>query len=705
MRVLLLGAGGVGSAMATAMSESDVFSRVVVADIDADHAARAVAHLDERRFSACAIDAGDENAIVGLAHAERVDVIVNVCDPRFNPAIFSAAFEAGCHYLDLAMNLSERHSEAPVRTASGRMLGADQLMQSRAWEARGLLALVGMGVEPGLSDIFARYAADHLFSEIDEIGVRDGSDLKVDGYDFAPTFSIWTTIEECLNPPLVWERDRGWYTLEPFSEPETFVFPDGIGPVECVHVEHEEVVLIPRWVECRKVTFKYGLGSGVHRGAAGARKNRSRVDGAGAGARSRRVAARRRGRHVAEPRDARRQNARSHVRGNVGDRHRRRRQATRGIPVPRHRERRVDGDSRRAGRGVADRDQSGRCARARRPRACGTVPACSAPKRSTRCRSSTACATAAKTGASTSAPHPPRFVRRGWWRRRRRRRASTRPRSMMPPNPSSNSENTSTTVDSALIAGETPTSSCPKMYSGSVVEPGPDVKNVITTSSSEIMNASIAPAAMPGAASGSTMRGTPGYGVAPRSVAASIEPVVERREPRLHHDDHERDAERDVGEDHGVEAQLRVWVTFVNNASSEIAHHDLGHDERDEDQRRVRRTAAEPEPGERERGQRPDDRRDERRDDRDLKRVRERVAHVVVVQQLRVPVGREARPRVPLRGLVEAEHDEHDDRREQEREDEDRVQLEVAGPERALVPPLIARPRRRATGRRTRRSG
>src|SRR3954463_4246725 len=195
MRVLLLGAGGVGSAMATAMSESDVFSRVVVADIDADHAERAVQDLDERRFSACAIDAGDEDAIVALAHAERVDVVVNACDPRFNPAIFSAAFAAGCHYVDLAMNLSERHAQRPFEVP-GRMLGADQLMQSRAWEARGLLALVGMGVEPGLSDVFARYAADHLFSEIDEIGVRDGSDLKVDGYDFAPTFSIWTTIEE-----------------------------------------------------------------------------------------------------------------------------------------------------------------------------------------------------------------------------------------------------------------------------------------------------------------------------------------------------------------------------------------------------------------------------------------------------------------------------------------------------------------------------
>ena len=82
----------------------------------------------------------------------------------------------------------------------------------------------------------------------------------VDGYDFAPSFSIWTTIEECLNPPVIWERDRGWFTTPPFSEPETFEFPEGIGPVECVNVEHEEVLLIPRWVNARRVTFKYGLG-------------------------------------------------------------------------------------------------------------------------------------------------------------------------------------------------------------------------------------------------------------------------------------------------------------------------------------------------------------------------------------------------------------------------------------------------------------
>lgn len=71
---------------------------------------------------------------------------------------------------------------------------------------------------------------------------------------------MWTTIEECLNPPVVWEKDRGWFTTAPFSEPEVFDFPEGIGPVECVNVEHEEVLLMPRWVDARRVTFKYGLG-------------------------------------------------------------------------------------------------------------------------------------------------------------------------------------------------------------------------------------------------------------------------------------------------------------------------------------------------------------------------------------------------------------------------------------------------------------
>jgi saccharopine dehydrogenase-like NADP-dependent oxidoreductase len=115
-------------------------------------------------------------------------------------------------------------------------------------------------MDPGLTDVFAAYARKHLFDEIDEVHVRDGGDLRIEGYAFAPVFSIWTTIEECLNPPVVWQ-DGDWHTTEPFSAPEMFPFPEGIGPVECVNVEHEEVLLVPRYIDARKVTFKYALGS------------------------------------------------------------------------------------------------------------------------------------------------------------------------------------------------------------------------------------------------------------------------------------------------------------------------------------------------------------------------------------------------------------------------------------------------------------
>jgi saccharopine dehydrogenase-like NADP-dependent oxidoreductase len=174
--------------------------------------------------------------------------------------VFNGAFAAGADYLDLAMSLSHPHPTRPFAEC-GVKLGDEQFALSGAWSGAGRLALVGIGVEPGLSDVFARYAADHLFASIDEIGVRDGANLTVAGSDFAPSFSIWTTIEECLNPPVVWESGRGWYTTPPFSEPEVFEFPAGIGPVECVNVEHEEVLLIPRWVKARRVTFKYGLGN------------------------------------------------------------------------------------------------------------------------------------------------------------------------------------------------------------------------------------------------------------------------------------------------------------------------------------------------------------------------------------------------------------------------------------------------------------
>lgn len=264
----MVGSGGVGGAAARIAVERDFFELLVVADYDEERARRTVAAAaarrdGESRLVAARVDASKADDVEALAREHRITHVFNAVDPRFVMPIFRGALAAGADYLDMAMSLSQRHPEQPYAQTHVK-LGDEQFAVAGEWEQAGRLALVGIGVEPGLSDVFARYAADHLFSEIDELGTRDGANLVVHDEDgnevFAPSFSIWTTIEECLNPPVVWEKDRGWYTTPPFSEPEVFHFPEGIGPVECVNVEHEEVLLMPRWLDARRVTFKYGLG-------------------------------------------------------------------------------------------------------------------------------------------------------------------------------------------------------------------------------------------------------------------------------------------------------------------------------------------------------------------------------------------------------------------------------------------------------------
>jgi saccharopine dehydrogenase-like NADP-dependent oxidoreductase len=264
----MVGSGGVGDAAARIAVERDFFELLVVADHDEARAratveAATARRPGESRLVAARVDASRAEQVEALAREHGITHVLNAVDPRFVMPIFRGALAAGADYLDMAMSLSQRHPEQPY-AQTGVKLGDEQFAMAGDWESAGRLALVGIGVEPGLSDVFARYAADHLFSEIDELGTRDGANLAVHDEDgnevFAPSFSIWTTIEECLNPPVVWEKERGWYTTAPFSEPEVFDFPEGIGPVECVNVEHEEVLLMPRWVDARRVTFKYGLG-------------------------------------------------------------------------------------------------------------------------------------------------------------------------------------------------------------------------------------------------------------------------------------------------------------------------------------------------------------------------------------------------------------------------------------------------------------
>lgn len=271
MRILLVGAGGVGDAIAKVAARRDFFEVMVVADYEIARAESTINWIRRNggqdvaaRFIAAKVDASTAANITEICREYDITHVINAVEPRFVPTIFSGTFTAGADYVDMAMSLSEPHESDPFHK-TGIKLGDQQFAVNEQWERAGRLALVGAGVEPGLSNILARYAAENLFTEIDEIGVRDGANLVIrdeTGNEiFAPSFSIWTTIEECLNPPVIFEENKGFYTTAPFSEPEIFEFPEGIGAVECVNVEHEEVLMLPRTIKAKRVTFKYGLGN------------------------------------------------------------------------------------------------------------------------------------------------------------------------------------------------------------------------------------------------------------------------------------------------------------------------------------------------------------------------------------------------------------------------------------------------------------
>lgn len=263
MKLLIIGAGGVGTSTAMIIKRAGQdgmwAEKVVISDYNLARAEEQVAIINDPRFVAEKINAKDADTIKAVVQKHGITFVMNAVEPSFNEVIFDTCFDQGVGYLDCAMTLSYKHKEKPFELVNIK-LGDYQFDRHKDWEKKGIMALVGSGVEPGMADVFAKYASKYLFDEIDEVNVRDGDNYEIPGFEGAGFgFSVWTTIEECLNPPVVWEKGKGWFCTENFSEPEIFNFPGGIGDVEVINVEHEEVMLVPRVVDCNRVTFKYGV--------------------------------------------------------------------------------------------------------------------------------------------------------------------------------------------------------------------------------------------------------------------------------------------------------------------------------------------------------------------------------------------------------------------------------------------------------------
>ena len=174
MKVLLIGLGTVGEAIARLSAGKPWLEQMVLADHDLDRARELSAEIgDDTSHPAVFIDASDAAAVEELARTYRVDLVMNAVDPRYVMPVFEGALAADVDYMDMAISTSTPHPTDPYGTP-GRLLGEDQFAMDAVWRDRGRLALVGQGVSPGLAQVFAAHAAKHLFDEVHDINIRGG---------------------------------------------------------------------------------------------------------------------------------------------------------------------------------------------------------------------------------------------------------------------------------------------------------------------------------------------------------------------------------------------------------------------------------------------------------------------------------------------------------------------------------------------------
>jgi len=272
MRLLLAGCGGVGESIAKILYERDPkgqwLEKVVLGDYDRERAQRIANELGNVRFVPERIDASDQKNIMEVIQKHDCDYVMDAAPPYMTDGIFDAAFEAGAGYFN--MGTWSEPKPAPDCYGIGKdcfhIFMADHNFAAHdKWESKGLLAIIGLGVEPGVVDVFARFAAEYLFDELHTIDVKDGSNMAdpcSSGDDVVFPFNVWTVLDECMNPNVTWYKDKGYVCDRPLAGEEVFEFPDGIGPVKLYQIEHEETCFMPRYLEkygLKRVSYKIGL--------------------------------------------------------------------------------------------------------------------------------------------------------------------------------------------------------------------------------------------------------------------------------------------------------------------------------------------------------------------------------------------------------------------------------------------------------------
>jgi len=247
VKVLMLGAGAVGTVSARKFVQEAMLQKLVIADAVSARASLLADRLDDPRVLALGLDAGDRAAVARTIRETGSTIVLNAALPVTNLEVMRACLDAGCDYIDLASGGTD---------ADGVPKLEDQFALDTEFRAAGRLALLGMGADPGTTNVYAAYAAKHLLDSVTEIRVRDGDNSVCQGHDgFVAAFSPWVFIDECLCKAVSW-RDGRYHLEEPLTGFEPFDFPE-LGVLNCYYVDHEESKTLPRFFpQARTVDFK-----------------------------------------------------------------------------------------------------------------------------------------------------------------------------------------------------------------------------------------------------------------------------------------------------------------------------------------------------------------------------------------------------------------------------------------------------------------
>lgn len=278
MKMMLVGAGAVGESILKIIqnrnNHREWLEFVLVADYNLERAKEVINNLKEQsNLVAVKVDARNKEDMINLIKKYNIDFVMDGAAPFVSNNIFDAAYEGGANYGSMgtwSVPMENPKFGLGIENSYTEPMTKYNFDRHEDWAKKDQMACICMGIDPGVVNVFAKYAAEYEFDELHEVHVKDGGNLEIPSAnenDITFGFNVWTVLDEVMNPNVEYNIEKGGFIVEDaFSGEEKFSMPEGVGENTLIKVEHEEVVTMQRYLGkygLKKATFKIALDSSL----------------------------------------------------------------------------------------------------------------------------------------------------------------------------------------------------------------------------------------------------------------------------------------------------------------------------------------------------------------------------------------------------------------------------------------------------------